>query len=250
MRSVPPIGAYEWLNFNAPMSDTLADSIAARLVRSMPEAVLDVGCGWAELLLRIVAGSPNARGIGIDTDDAVIARARSNAEARGLTDRVRFEPELPTTTSQYDVVVCIGSDHIFGSQSAALSALYQLVRPGGRLLFGSGFWEQQPTEQQAAAVGLTPADLSSLADLVDTALSLGFRLLDLRTACRREWEQFEFGFLADWEEWLMVYGDTERASTVRELTDTHRTEYLRGWRQVLGFAYLILGIPGRSSPEL
>jgi hypothetical protein len=34
---------------------------------------------------------------------------------------------------------------------------------------------------------------------------------------------------------------------VRELTDTHRTEYLRGWREVLGFAYLTLGIPARSS---
>ena len=246
MRSAPPIGAYEWLNFNAPMSDALADSIAAKLARSMPQAVLDIGCGWSELLLRILARSPDARGIGIDTDDLVIARARSNAEARGLTGRVSFEPELPASGAQYDVVVCIGSDHIFGSQSAALTTLYPLVRPGGRLLFGSGFWERQPTDEQAGAVGLAPSDLSPLPDLVDTAHTVGFRLLDLRTASRREWEEFEFGFLADWEEWLMAYSDTERATTVRELADTHRTEYLRGWREVLGFAYLTLGVPRRA----
>jgi cyclopropane fatty-acyl-phospholipid synthase-like methyltransferase len=246
MPSVPPIGRYEWLNFNAPMSDELADSIAARLARSSPESVVDIGCGWAEMLLRILASSPSAHGAGIDADDTVIARARSNAAARGLTDRVRFSTELPSGTAQYDVVVCIGADHIFGSQRAALSALYPMVRPGGRLLFGSGYWEQAPTDEQAAAVGLTPPDLSSLADLVDGALSVGFRLLDLRTASRREWEEFELGFLADWEEWLMRYGDSEQAKSVEERTDAHRTEYLRGWRDVLGFAYLILGIPGRS----
>ena len=60
-------------------------------------------------------------------------------------------------------------------------------------------------------------------------------MTDLRTATRREWEEFEFGYLADWEEWLVQYGDDEAAPEIRGRADTHRTEYLRHWRDFLGF---------------
>jgi hypothetical protein len=79
--------------------------------------------------------------------------------------------------------------------------------------------------------------------LIDLALAAGFRLLDLRTATRREWEEFELGYLADWEDWLMDWSQHDEATAIRSRTDTHRNEYLRGWRDVLGFAYVVLGRP-------
>lgn len=244
MTSTPPPGYYDWLDFNAPMSSELADAIAARLAAPAPETVIDVGCGWAELLLRVVAAAPAAHGRGIDADGALLDRARQNATRRGLDTRVSFATELPgPKVDTAAVVVCVGADHIFGTQEDALRSLFRLVQRGGRLLFGTGFWEAPPSEADAAAVGLLPHQLSSLADLVDLAMTAGFRVLDLRTATRREWEEFEFGYLADWEEWLVQHGDDEGANEARERADTHRTEYLRHWRDYLGFAYLTLGRP-------
>jgi len=244
MTSAPPPGRYDWLDFNAPMSSELADSLVARVAKTAPETVIDVGCGWGELLLRVVAASSAAHGRGIDVDASLLVRARGNAAARGLDTRVGFDSQLPDPeVDSAEVVICIGADHIFGTQEAALRALLPLVRSGGRLLFGTGFWEASPSEEDAAAVGLLPTDLSSLADLVDLAITVGFRVLDLRTATRREWEEFEFGYLADWEEWLMKYGRDELAPETRERADRHRTEYLRHWRDFLGFAYLTLGKP-------
>ncbi len=247
MTETPPPGDYEWLDFNAPMSHELAESLAGGLARTAPDAVLDVGCGWGELLLRVLAAAPNARGVGIDANITGLARARRNATSRGLERRVEFREQLPdATVDAADVVVCIGADHIFGTQEDALRALYKLVRPGGRLLFGSGFWESPPTNAQAASIGAKPEELASLADLVDLAIAVGFRPLDLRSATRREWEEFELGYLADWEEWLVRHADDEAAPEILERSDTHRTEYLRGWRTVLGFAYLTLGRPTAS----
>ena len=122
-----------------------------------------------------------------------------------------------------------------------LHALRRLVRPGGQLLFGSGFWEQPPTADQAAAVGLTPDALPDLAGLVDLALTAGFRPLFVQTASRDEWEQFESGYLADLERWLHRHGDRREADAIRARADKHRNEWLRGYRQTLGFAYLNLG---------
>lgn len=230
---------YAYLDFNAPMGGLLADDLVGVLTRRAPGSVVDIGCGWGELLLRVVAAAPGAHGVGVDIDDELLARGRANAAARKLADRVTFRSNLPAGL-QADVVISVGADHVFGTQADALAALHDHVVPGGRVLFGTGFWEVPPTADQAAVIGAEPGDLTALADLVSLACSHGFRLLDLRTATRREWEAFESGYLADVEEWLLEHPDDAEAAS---RSDTHLAGWLRGYRDVLGFAYLTLGRP-------
>jgi SAM-dependent methyltransferase len=242
--SVPAPTRYAWLAFNAPLAEARAESLAAALAAAAPSSVTDVGCGWGELLLRVLAHAPSARGLGVDSDETGLERARTNASARGLAGRATFRVEtLPATLAPADAVICIGSDHAWGTQADALAALRELVLPGGRLLFGSGFWERRPSVDEAAALGMTPGSLPDLAGLVDLAIEAGFRPLATQTATRDEWEQFESGYLADWEEWLLRHGSDPRADGIRAQADAHRNEWLRGYRDVLGFAYLTLGRP-------
>jgi SAM-dependent methyltransferase len=130
-------------------------------------------------------------------------------------------------------------------EDAALRELHDLVRPGGRLLLGTGFWEGTPTTEEAAGIGMKPGELTDLAGLVDLAVGTGFRPLWIQTAKRDEWERFESGFLADWESWQVHHGDQPGADQIRADADTHRNEWLRGYRNVLGFAYLTLARPVR-----
>ncbi|MEP7113943.1 MAG: methyltransferase, partial [Ilumatobacteraceae bacterium] len=53
--AAPSVGYFASLEFNAPMSTTLADELAALLSSRTPANVVDIGCGWAELLLRVLA---------------------------------------------------------------------------------------------------------------------------------------------------------------------------------------------------
>lgn len=240
-------GYYDFLDFNAPLSGWRADAIARALAANRPRTVLDVGCGWAELLLRTVAGAPGSTGRGVDTDERALARGGNNAAGRGLADRVSFvEAGAASVRDPADVVICIGADHAFGDQRSALRQLSALTVPGGRLLFGTGYWQRPPTTDQAASVGLAPESLTDLAGLVELAMAEGFRPLHTQTANRDEWEQFESGFLADWEEWLLGNADHPEAGDVRARSDKHRTEWLHGWRHVLGFAYLTLGRPSST----
>jgi SAM-dependent methyltransferase len=240
------VGRYDKLSFNAPLSAGRADRLAAALASTDPASVLDIGCGWAELLLRIVALAPGARGKGADSDEALIARGRANAQRRGLADRVRLvvadgsEPVEPA-----ELVLCVGADHAFGDQVDALRALRALVVPGGRLFFGTGYWAQPPTPEQAGAFGATPNELRTLAGLIDLVIEEGFRPLDIQTANEDEWNEFESGFLADWEDWLHRYPGDPGAADIVAKADRHRDEWLRGYRGVLGFAYLTLSRPAR-----
>lgn len=244
MTETPQPGHYEWLEFNAPLSSARADAIARELAAGRPCTILDLGCGWGELLLRTVAASPDANGLGVDTAGPGIARGRANAAARGLDGRVAFvEGDCAAPRDRADVVICVGSDHAFGDQSAALAALGGYLSPGGRLLFGSGFWRNPPSAERAAALEMTPESLPDLAGLVEIAIEQGFRPLTIQSANHDEWEQFESGYLADSEQWLLTYGDHPDADSVRAKADLHRTEWLRGYGGVLGFAYLTLGRP-------
>ncbi len=235
-------GYYAHLDFNAPLSDARAAALIRFVTTPTPRTVLDVGCGWAELLLRVLAAVPDSVGVGVDVDAQLIERGRRNATIRGLAERALLvEGDASALEEHADLVLCIGSDHVFGSQGAALHALHDLVLPGGRLLVGSGFWSKRPALEQIASLGATRNEMQDLAGLVELAIEAGFRPLAIHTANSDEWDAFESGYLADPEHWLLEHADSADAIEIRAAADKHRVEWLRGYRDVLGFAYLVLG---------
>ncbi|KGN37062.1 SAM-dependent methyltransferase [Knoellia subterranea] len=237
-------GYYEHLDFNAPLSDWRANAMADRLAPASPTSLLDVGCGWGELLLRIAARVPGASALGVDTEERHLHRARAAARDRGLSDRVTFTNVAGDRVGDViggpaDVVICIGSSHAFGDTvGEALAGLRRLVRPGGRLVLGDGTWEVRGPVRPELVWDDVVA-LPSVAELVDVAVAAGFRPLWTDTANEDELFAFESGYLADLEEWLMHHDDAE----VRARADEHRTRWLHGYRNAFGFAYLTLGVP-------
>ena len=105
-----------------------------------------------------------------------------------------------------------------GHIAAALTALRRLVTPGGRVLFGDGFWQRPPTEAELAAMwpGTTAGELPDLAQIADLAVAAGFRPAWIETATQEEWEEFESAYQADEEEWLAAHPDHPRAAEIRQ----------------------------------
>jgi SAM-dependent methyltransferase len=237
MTEATPVGYYQSLNFNNPMTEDTADGLVCELAATHPNRVLDVGCGWAELLLRLLAACPETTGHGVDHDNVLIDRATRNADDRNLSSRVTFSASLGTE-EPVDLVLNVGAEHVFGGLDQALVELYKLVRPGGRLLLGTQFWEQPPALDLVEAIG----ELPTLVGLVDAATSVGWRPLGLKVASPDDWDHFEFRFLMDWEQHVMAPTTRATANRAIEAADEHRRSYLRR-RGILGFAFLTLGRP-------
>lgn len=91
---IPPL--YRALDFNSPLSDERADRLIRTLAPLAGLRVVDLGCGWAELLLRALAAEPAA--------SSGARMLRRMAEGTGRPIRVPpgevapggFEPPTPT----------------------------------------------------------------------------------------------------------------------------------------------------------
>jgi hypothetical protein len=246
MTDAPVLGTGARLDFMAPLSAQRANRLAADLAALTPSTVIDLGCGWGELLLRILAACPQAHGVGVDTHGPDLVRGRDNAAARALSDRVEFiDGPAAEQLRAADILINLGAHQALGGVTTALRALHDAVNPGGRVLFGAEFWEHPPTPGQLANMwpGMSVDDCSDLAGLVDQAVAAGLRPLRIETATAGEWEEFESGLAADAEAWLVTHCDHPEAARVRAKLDTQRSIWLRGHRNVMGFAYLTLG-PG------
>ena len=196
------------LDLNSPIDPARLDRIVADLARARPRTVLDVGCGWAELLLRVLAAVPGATGVGVDLERLDLDRGRANAEARGLTDRVELRAvDAKTVTGTYDLVLCVGAQHSLNDDPAqALQALRELTADGGRLVFGIDYWLSVPPAERLDVIwgGAAVADSALLPDVVDAAAAAGWRLLDLHEVSQSEWDAYECGLVRNQEEWLLA----------------------------------------------
>ncbi|MYV40350.1 methyltransferase domain-containing protein [Streptomyces sp. SID1328] len=232
------------LTFHGPLSSARADAIVGRLSANRPHTVLDIGCGWGELLLRVLEAVPEARGTGIDLNETDLARGRRSAEERGLAERVAFLAESARDTDHgpADLVLCVGATQALSDADCptpeALRSLRRLVSDHGRVLLGEGIWDRRPTPAELA--GMWPdaaeSDHLTLPALLDLAVESGFRPEWTETATLPEWEEFESGYQADQEVWLAANPD---AAEVRERLDRHRAQWM-SYRGILGMAYLTL----------
>lgn len=231
---------YALLDFNAPLSDERAARLVAGLGPLDGARVLDLGCGWAELLLRVLAHDPTATGHGIDGDAAALARGRRAAQERGLADRVRLdEGDLTAATDVADVVLSVGASHAWGDPADAPALLRMRVAPGGRLLLGDGFWRSPPTPALVDVFG----ELPDLPGLVRRTEAAGFRVMGVGESSQDEWDDFESRWCGGRERILLADPVGPDAGALRALVDEHRRLYLGGYRGVLGFAWLTLAVP-------
>ncbi len=249
---LPPL--HDDLLFCSPLSEQRAAGLVAWLATGLTEGgtVLDVGCGWGELSLRVAAAAPLARTVGVDLDLDRVAEARRRAARRGLAQRAVFLDGDGATTgpAEVDALMAVGASQVWAGQdhaegpldyAAALRGIRERVRRGARVVYGEAVWSRSPTPEATAPLSGRDDEFVTLAELADLAVQHGFAPVAVGEAGLEEWDEFESGFAAGYATWLATHDpDHPDAPEVRERARRQREGYLRGYRGVLGLAYLRL----------
>ncbi len=112
------------------------------------EVVLDLGSGAGfDVLLAARKVGPSGRAIGVDMTDAMLAKARANAEKAGLVN-VEFRKgdleALPVEDASVDVVISNCVLNLVPDKDRAFREIHRVLGAGGRLAVSDMAWEREP----------------------------------------------------------------------------------------------------------
>ncbi|MGW0334453.1 SAM-dependent methyltransferase [Streptomyces sp. NPDC003011] len=223
----------------APLDD---DSVRRLLDHSLPrgdERVLDLGCGGGEWLLRALATRPRLRAEGVDVSEASLAHARRSAQQLGVQDRLvlhrqdaaRFAP-----SPAFDLVLCVGATHAFGGLLPTLAAAREHLAPGGRVLVGDGFWDRAPSPEAIDMLG----DFTDLPTTLDRVVEDGWAPVQGHVSTRQELDDYEWAWTGTLTSWALDHPDHPDSAQALEAAALHRDQWLRVYRDLLGFVCLVL----------
>lgn len=118
-----------------PGYEELQEAVVAATLDVHAAHVLELGTGTGETALRVRAKHPDARWVGIDASEAMLARARERLPDADLRVQ-RLEDELPS--GPFDLVVSVlAVHHLDASEKQSLfSRVARVLQPEGRFVLG------------------------------------------------------------------------------------------------------------------
>lgn len=137
--------AHGQASFNRPMFENhltqnyipAMPDIHARLLADAPAHVADIGMGLGWSSIALAKGYPNIRVDGFDLDELSVRMAQANAEAEGVSDRVKFhvrDAGDADLAGKYDFALAVECIHDMANPVSVLQAMRRLVGPGGTVL--------------------------------------------------------------------------------------------------------------------
>jgi ubiquinone/menaquinone biosynthesis C-methylase UbiE len=100
--------------------------------------VLDVGCGTGELTYKIKAHFAEAEVHGADLSKTMIEKAEKKNHARLVSFKIGDVEDLPYDDDSFDVITCSHSFHHYPNKEKAMSEMYRVLKPNGRLMIVDG----------------------------------------------------------------------------------------------------------------
>jgi len=227
----------------APIFGVNVNRLLRQADRQPSARILDLGCGEAAWAMQALAHYPDGHADGVDLSPYALERAAAAAEQRGLADRLTLHERDARTyvpDGDYDLVLCVGSTHALGGFAGTLALAGRHVNADGVLMVGEGYWQVPPTKAALAGLDATPEDFTDLAGLVDAAEQGGWTPVYAHVSDAAEWDNYEWSWIGSLTAWALDNPGHPDAAEVRTVAREHREGWLRGYRDVLGFATLVL----------
>jgi ubiquinone/menaquinone biosynthesis C-methylase UbiE len=145
------------------------------------ETVLDLGSGAGfDCFLAARKVGPAGRVIGVDMTDAMLEKARANAEKTGSAN-IEFRKgeieALPVENDSIDVVISNCVLNLVPDKDRAFREIHRVLKPSGRLAVSDMAWETEPAasvrKDMEALVGCIGGALV-LSDYVERLKRAGF----------------------------------------------------------------------------
>lgn len=198
--------------------------------------VVDLGCGKGDLLRRIAARY-EVDAVGIDRDAQLLAEAPP-----GINVIVADIETWNRGRGAFDLVASVGSP-------AQLASLAGLVRPGGLVLYGDGYWRQEPSAEYLDALGAGRGELDDYSGTIRRGEELGLTPVYAVTASVDDFDRYEWSWSVNGERYAREHpGEPGLDGFLAWIRGGRRRYAELGGRDTLGFGLFLFRAAGFSQP--
>ena len=215
----------------SPVDEARFAGLLQRLPLPSAPYVVDLGCGKGAAV-RLVLASFGGTGTGVDLSARMLADAVGNGENVAFVhaDAATWRPDrMP------DLAICMGSTHIFGGIGAAAGALAGLVRQGGIVLLGDGYWRSVPAAEHLRAFGMEVHDLADLHETVASVEHQSLVPVVVQPSSQAEWDDYEWSLIRSVELWAVENPNDPDVEAFLSQTRLMRNTFLEWRRTAMGF---------------
>ncbi|HEX7157114.1 MAG TPA: class I SAM-dependent methyltransferase [Burkholderiaceae bacterium] len=229
--------------FLSPLSLEKADWLIGLLELPSGGVVLDIACGKAGFLRRLLAKRATAKGIGVDINAAFLAEAAAGAAREAILDRLTLvrqaAEEYVAALQPVDAILCFGGSQAVGGFDGLIAVARRMLAPRGQLLIGDGFWQQPPAPAYLALLGATADELTDHAGNATRLRQAGFKVLATAAASTDEWDDYEARYCRAKTRWALAHPEDPDSAGLLEQAQTWHDGYLRWGRATLGFGWYL-----------
>ncbi|HET7032389.1 MAG TPA: class I SAM-dependent methyltransferase, partial [Casimicrobiaceae bacterium] len=133
-----------------PISAAKIEKVLDLLPLDGSSRVLDLGCGRAELALRIIERFASTV-IAVDHSEFMLDAARERAEWTGALAKLHLDDSdirnYQADPETFHLTVMLGAGGIDGGMAGICNQLKIWTRLGGYILIGEGYWQKKPSSE-------------------------------------------------------------------------------------------------------
>jgi len=226
------------LEYWNPISRQGLEQALSHLELHSDSLILDVGCGRARVLLDLIEQN-GAQGIGVDPHSGAMDHANAEALHRGLGERAELKQQDFTREEfqeqKFDLILCIGSSHAVGTSSEAIEAFAGLLKTGGHLLLGEGYWKQTPPQDYLDFLGCKEEELLPHQATGKLGIVHNLSCISDRETTQEEWDAYEGTYAANLFAFVEANPEDPEASSCYERIHAWHQSFLKHGRDALGF---------------
>ncbi len=234
-------------DYTNPLSAAKLERFLDLLPLDDASRVLDLGCGRAELSLRIIERF-GATVIAVDGSSLMLDAARERAEWTGALGKLHLEScdvrEYRADPETFHLTLMLDALGIEGGLGAACGRLKGWTQSGGYVLLGVNYWKRKPAGELVALLGMREGDIADHRGNVEAGVDAGLIPMHAVVASDDEWDEYQWKYFRSIERYAREQPDDPEVPEMVERARRLRDGFLRWGRDGLGFAAYLFYRPG------
>jgi SAM-dependent methyltransferase len=230
-----------------PISAAKIERLLDLLPLAESSRVLDLGCGRAELALRIIERF-GSHVVAIDNSSLMLDAARERAQWTGALGRLHLDNMdiggFDADPETFQLTVYLGAGGIDGGIAGICRKLKGWTQPGGYVLIGEGYWKRKAPSDYLAVLGGNDLEYLDHRGNVQAGIDAGLVPMHAAVASDDEWDEYEWKYARSIERFVREQPEDPDAVTMLDRIRRWRDAYLRWGRDTLGFGAYLFYRPG------